>query len=193
VRPEGLGKLIKIIHIYIYILPLIIYHSASCCYVLHFGAEGSPHDSIHKHLNICSSLKIKQQMSLLDRLCGLALKRSCLQSQRSRVPFPALPEFQSSSESGAGPTRPREDNWGAIRKRTEINGRGDPLRRPRDTLLSQKLALIFADQRRSLSRYSSLADYKPRGLFFCLISHLKTTAGAKERFRGIVYTCSMPA
>jgi hypothetical protein len=36
-----------------------------------------------------------------------------------------------------------------------INGRGDPLRWPRDTLYPQK---NFADKRRSLGRYSSLAD-----------------------------------
>ena len=36
-----------------------------------------------------------------------------LQIQKSRVRFPALPDFQSSSGSGTGPTQPREFNWGA--------------------------------------------------------------------------------
>ena len=36
-----------------------------------------------------------------------------LQIQRSRVRFPALPDFLSSSGSGTGSTRPREVNWGA--------------------------------------------------------------------------------
>jgi hypothetical protein len=36
-----------------------------------------------------------------------------LQIQRSRVRFPALPDFLRSSGSGTGSTQPREDNWGA--------------------------------------------------------------------------------
>ena len=36
-----------------------------------------------------------------------------LQIQRSRVRFPALPDFLSSSGSGTGSTQPREMNWGA--------------------------------------------------------------------------------
>jgi hypothetical protein len=38
---------------------------------------------------------------------------SWLQIQRSRVRFPALPDFLRSSGSGTGFTQPREDNWGA--------------------------------------------------------------------------------
>jgi hypothetical protein len=73
-----------------------------------------------------------------------------LQIQRSRVRFPALPHFLSSSGSGMGSTQPRELNWGAtwIKKvaapvqKTEINGRGDPLRWPRYTpSIRKKLAL----------------------------------------------------
>ena len=36
-----------------------------------------------------------------------------LQMQRSRVRFPAPPDFLSSSGSGTGSTQPREVNWGA--------------------------------------------------------------------------------
>ena len=36
-----------------------------------------------------------------------------LQIQRSRVRFPALPDFLSSSRSGTGSTQPLEVNWGA--------------------------------------------------------------------------------
>jgi hypothetical protein len=40
--------------------------------------------------------------------------QSCaLQIQRTRVPFPALPDFLRSSGSGTGSTQPREDNCGA--------------------------------------------------------------------------------
>ena len=43
-----------------------------------------------------------------------------LQIQRSRVRFPALPDFLSSSGSETGSTQPREVNWGA----TWINSSG---------------------------------------------------------------------
>jgi hypothetical protein len=73
---------------------------------------------------------------------------SWLQIQRSRVRFPALPDFLRSSESGMGSTQPREDNWGATWKEssgsgleTEMNGRGDPLRWPRDILYPLKWAI----------------------------------------------------
>jgi hypothetical protein len=36
-----------------------------------------------------------------------------LQIHKSRVRFPALPDFLRSRGSGMGSTQPREDNWGA--------------------------------------------------------------------------------
>jgi hypothetical protein len=77
---------------------------------------------------------------------------SWLQIQRSRVRFPALPDFLRSSKSGTGSTRPCDCNcnckWGAISrkwrlrsKKNEINVRGDLLLWPHDTLYRLKLAL----------------------------------------------------
>jgi hypothetical protein len=40
-------------------------------------------------------------------------QNSWLQIQRTRVWFPALPDFLRSSVSGMRSTQPREDNWGA--------------------------------------------------------------------------------
>jgi hypothetical protein len=90
-----------------------------------------------------------------------------LQIQRSQVRFPALPGFLSSSGSGPGSTQPREFNWGATwikrgsgsrSRKQRFNGRGDPLRWRRDTPLSANVGTNFADRRRPLYRYSSLAD-----------------------------------
>jgi hypothetical protein len=74
---------------------------------------------------------------------------SWLQIQSSWVRFPALPDFLRSSGSVTGSTQPREDNWEATWKEStgsglqkpKINGRGDSLRWPRDTLYPLKLAL----------------------------------------------------
>jgi hypothetical protein len=43
---------------------------------------------------------------------------SRLQTQRSRVRFPALADFLSSSGSGTGSTQPREDKWGGTWKKS---------------------------------------------------------------------------
>jgi hypothetical protein len=47
---------------------------------------------------------------------------SWLQINRSRVRFPALQDFVSSSGSGTGFTQPREDNWGATWKKSSGSG-----------------------------------------------------------------------
>jgi hypothetical protein len=48
--------------------------------------------------------------SVWDRLWGLEGQSFCLQVQRSRFRFPALPDLLRNSGSGTGFTQPREDN-----------------------------------------------------------------------------------
>jgi hypothetical protein len=48
-------------------------------------------------------------LSTLELLCGLVIRFPALHTQRSRVQFPALPDFLSSSGSATGSTQPRED------------------------------------------------------------------------------------
>jgi hypothetical protein len=72
-----------------------------------------------------------------------------LQIQRSRGPFPAPSDFLRSLGCETGTAQPRVDNWGAtwMKKiavqiyKTEINGRGNSLRWPRNTLYPHMVAL----------------------------------------------------
>jgi hypothetical protein len=118
----------------------------------------------------CSKTLISSQFLIINRSIGTYFKNkswtikmdlkqfgpplwssgqsSWLQIQRSRVRFLAPPDFLRSSGSGTGSTQLRQDNWGATWKdnsgsglKTEINGRGDSLRWPLDTLYPLKLVL----------------------------------------------------
>ena len=72
---------------------------------------------VHVPLPSCHVRETPLLFVLLYQLFGLSLWSSgqsfWLQIQRSRVRFPALPDFLSSSASGTGCTQPREVNWGA--------------------------------------------------------------------------------
>jgi len=73
-------------------------------------------------LSICPSNRTEQLSSEWIKLLNFRRLRPplwssgqsfWLQIQRSRVRFPALPDFLSSCWSGTGSTQPREINWGA--------------------------------------------------------------------------------
>jgi hypothetical protein len=87
-----------------------------------------------------------------------------LQIQMFWVRFPALPDFQRSSGSGTGSTQPREDNWGATwREKYRLRSRKPRLTtggiRCTDRATSSiRKSWYYANKRRSIGRYISLAD-----------------------------------
>jgi hypothetical protein len=58
-----------------------------------------------------------------------------------------------------------EDILAAPVQKTAINGCGDPLRLPRNTLLPTNIGTIFADKRQPAGQYSLVVDQKPRSLY----------------------------
>jgi hypothetical protein len=87
-----------------------------------------------------------------------------LQIQRSQVWFPALPDLLRSSGFGTRSTQPHEDNWGATWRKSRLRSRKPRLMTvgihcaDHATPSIHKSCHYFANKRRWLGRYSSLAD-----------------------------------
>ena len=108
-----------------------------------------------------------------------------LQIQRSRVRFPALTDFLSGS--GSVWSGVHSASWGQFRSYlnkissdpgsvNRVNGRGDPLRWPRDTPLSAKVGTSFADRLRPLCRPKPCRAVAPLDLdFYVLFKKITST------------------
>jgi hypothetical protein len=61
------------------------------------------------------------------------------------------------------------------------------------TFYPQKVGTSFANKRRPLGRYSSLADYKPRSLVLCVINFGWNTTNYKLKQQGLSYNSEVYA
>jgi hypothetical protein len=95
-----------------------------------------------------------------------------------RVRFSALPDFLRSSGSGTWSIQPCDYNWGAAWKKKQRLRSRNPKIRPQGSvtlttwhLLPAKVGTYFANKRRSLGLYRSLAD-SSHGVLY--ISNIRT-------------------
>jgi hypothetical protein len=120
-----------------------------------------------------------------DRLCGLVVRVSGYWHRDPGFDSQHCQIFLSSSGSGTGSTQPREQfEELLVRNSSGSRSRKSKLRSEGLVVLitwhplSAKVGTSFADQRRSLDRYISLADWKPRSLASVWINLLACSHGS---------------
>jgi hypothetical protein len=94
-----------------------VYSCFRCRLVWHLQS-GIVCRSVHVHGNVIFDVVQVREWPPL----WYSSQSSWLQIQRSRVPFPALPDLLRSSGPGTGSTQPREDNWDATWKDSSGSG-----------------------------------------------------------------------
>jgi hypothetical protein len=119
------------------------------------------------------------------------------QIQRSRVRFPALPDFLRNSGSGTGSTQPREDNWGTISRKQRLRSRkpklttvGYSLRWPRDTLYALNLALTSPTSGGCSLGIVRWPTEAPEFVFVCFLYFVFLTSAVTTWFSDTLHLCA---
>jgi hypothetical protein len=127
-------------------------------------------------IHTCSIVEFDRLCGLVVRLPGWRPKGPGFDSRRCQI-------FWVAVGLKRGPLSPCEDKWGDAWKKSSGSGLENwdylpwGIRRADHAtpLYPQRLALYFANKWRSISWYSSLADWRPRNLFDCGIRRTQTS------------------
>jgi hypothetical protein len=90
----------------------VLFFNINQIFVVYYRSEYMPRVKIHNERSRCKEF-FYNVLYWRELPLWSSGQSSWLQIQRSRVRFPAPPDFLRSSGSGTGSTQPREDNWWA--------------------------------------------------------------------------------